>query len=242
MNNGIGTALIVGIGWLMSLCFHEFGHALIAYIAGDKSVKDKGYLTLNPLKYTDPGLTLVIPLLILMIGGIALPGAAVYIDYRYVRNRAWMSLVSLAGPVFSLVALLIIAVPFMFNLWPDTHGWLYASFALLALLESVCILLNVLPIPPLDGFGVIRPWLPPTVREAANKFGRYGIWIVFLALWFVRPLNELMWTTAYIMISYLNIEPAAAGDGYNAFQHQSYLLMAVIVVVLIITNRNKKTA
>ena len=48
------TFVIVLIGWIFSLCLHEFSHTLVAYLGGDTTVKDKGYLTFNPLKYTHP--------------------------------------------------------------------------------------------------------------------------------------------------------------------------------------------
>jgi Zn-dependent protease len=218
---------------------HEFGHAAVAYLGGDKSVKDKGYLTLNPLKYTDASMTLVVPLIILMLGGIALPGAAVYIDHSKLRNRFWDSLVSLAGPLGTLFTLLLVAAPFTLNMWTDTGSWLYYSFALLALLEAVAFLLNMLPIPPMDGFGIIRPWLPSGIRAAANNFGRYGIWIVFAALWFIRPLNELLWGTAYIMLAVLNVSPEAADLGFKTFRQQSFVLMAIVFIALIIARRNQ---
>ena len=44
--------LIVGVGWVFSVCVHEFAHAVVAYRGGDRTVADKGYLTMNPLKYT----------------------------------------------------------------------------------------------------------------------------------------------------------------------------------------------
>ncbi len=81
------VSIFVCVGWIISVCLHEFGHAIVAYWGGDTSVKDKGYLTLNPLKYTNINLSLLLPLLFLLIGGIALPGAAVYIDTRRLRNR-----------------------------------------------------------------------------------------------------------------------------------------------------------
>lgn len=70
--------IFVCVGWILSVCLHEFGYVIVAYGGGDTSVKDKGYLTLNPLKYTNINLSLVLPLFFLLIGGIALPGAAVY--------------------------------------------------------------------------------------------------------------------------------------------------------------------
>ena len=48
-------------GWLVSLCLHEYAHALVAYRAGDLGVAERGYLTLNPLKYTHPLLSIVLP-------------------------------------------------------------------------------------------------------------------------------------------------------------------------------------
>lgn len=107
----MSLSLIVCIGWIFALCIHEFCHAVVAYAGGDKSVKDKGYLTLNPIKYTDPGLTLVIPIIMLMLGGIALPGAAVYIDRSALRNRFWNSAVSAAGPFGSAVMIFVYASP-----------------------------------------------------------------------------------------------------------------------------------
>jgi len=69
-----GIVLLVLGGWAVSLCLHEFGHALLAYRGGDRSVRAKGYLTLDIRRYTDPVFSLVLPLLLLAVGGIPLPG------------------------------------------------------------------------------------------------------------------------------------------------------------------------
>jgi hypothetical protein len=88
---GYLLAIAVIVGWIASVCLHEFGHAIVAYWGGDTTVKDKGYLTLNPLKYTDIGYSLALPVVFLILGGIALPGAAVYINHTLLRSRAWNS-------------------------------------------------------------------------------------------------------------------------------------------------------
>ncbi len=240
MNMRAETALIVGVGWLISLCLHEFAHALVAYIGGDKSVKEKGYLTLNPLRYTDPGLTLVVPMLILMIGGVALPGAAVYIDRSQLRNRFWHSLVSLAGPLANILCLLVLS--FFFQSGLDVSYRIRASLAVLALFQTVAILLNLLPFPPLDGFGVIEPWLPRPAQEAAASFGRFGIWIVFLALWFVPPLNRAFWDVAFQIDNQLNIPRGAIEAGYDHFREQSFILMGFILLVVIVAGRARKAS
>ena len=71
--DGVTMFLFVVTGWVLSLALHEFGHALVAYIGGDRSVVDKGYLTLDVRKYVDVGTSLLFPIFILIIGGIGLP-------------------------------------------------------------------------------------------------------------------------------------------------------------------------
>ena len=72
----------------MSLCLHEYAHALVAYRAGDRGVADRGYLTLNPLKYTHPLLSIVLPVVVVMLGGIGLPGGAVWVDHAHIAQQA----------------------------------------------------------------------------------------------------------------------------------------------------------
>ncbi len=98
-----GTILFVLAGWAVTLCLHEFGHAAVAYKGGDFSVRDKGYLTLDIRRYTDPVLSIVLPLILLAIGGIPLPGGAVWINHHALRSKKIESLVSLAGPTANLV-------------------------------------------------------------------------------------------------------------------------------------------
>ena len=71
--------IFVIAGWMVSLCLHEFGHAFTAWRFGDHDVAVRGYLTLNPLKYSNPMLSIVLPLLFIALGGIGLPGGAVWV-------------------------------------------------------------------------------------------------------------------------------------------------------------------
>ncbi len=234
-------ALVVCFGWIFALCVHEFCHAVVAYAGGDKSVKDKGYLSLNPIKYTDPGLTLVVPIVMLMLGGIALPGAAVYINRNALRNRFWHSAVSAAGPFGSAIMIFVYALPFMLNLVPsDSDNWLYPALALLVLLQIVCLILNSLPIPPLDGYGVIEPWLPRPMRAAMDRFGQYGIWIVFGLLWFVPQLNSALWFTSMVIASLLNVPTHMIQLGYKLFSEQKFYLVLVLVGIMMLSRLGKK--
>jgi Zn-dependent protease len=236
----MGLSLVVCIGWIFALCIHEFCHAVVAYAGGDKSVKDKGYLTLNPIKYTDPGLTLVIPIIMLMMGGIALPGAAVYIDRSQLRNKFWHSAVSAAGPFGSAVMIFVYASPFMLGFVNQNSDYgLWPALALLVLLQIVCLILNSLPIPPLDGYGVIEPWLPRGAQEAMNRFGQFGIWIVFGLLWFVEPLNSALWIAAMLIAHLLSVPGAMIQTGYQLFSEQKYYLIGVLFIIMILSKKGK---
>ncbi len=90
------TGLVICFGWIFSLGLHEFAHALVAYWGEDKTVKDKGYLTFNLFKYTQPGLSIILPLVFILIGGMGLPGGAVYINRSLLKSLVWYSFVSVA--------------------------------------------------------------------------------------------------------------------------------------------------
>ena len=136
------TFVIVLIGWIFSLCLHEFSHALVAYLGGDTTVKDKGYLTFNPLKYTHPVYSLLIPIVFLVLGGIGLPGGAVYIETWRLRSCNWVSAVSLAGPTANLILAVIIGLVLRFG--PVTSSGLWPALAFLGLLQVIAVVLNLI--------------------------------------------------------------------------------------------------
>ncbi len=82
----VGVFVFVIAGWLVSLCLHEFGHAFTAWRFGDHDVAVRGYLTLNPLKYSNPMLSIGLPLLFIALGGIGLPGGAVYLRTGFMTS------------------------------------------------------------------------------------------------------------------------------------------------------------
>ncbi|MEO8745506.1 MAG: Clp protease N-terminal domain-containing protein [Candidatus Dormiibacterota bacterium] len=188
------TIIFVTAGWITSLCVHEFGHALIAYLGGDRSVAASGYLTLNPLRYTNILLSLVMPILFLLLGGIGLPGGAVYINRPALRSRTWDTAVSLAGPAGTLLCGLLVAIPFLIPgmsvLSIAQHIAFFEAIAFLGFIEAIALVLNLVPIPGLDGFGALRPWLPSSLQDAAVRYGQLGIIGVFIVLWFVPSVSN----------------------------------------------------
>ncbi len=233
------VSLFVCIGWVLSVCLHEFGHAIVAYWGGDTSVKDKGYLTLNPLKYTNINLSLLLPLLFLLIGGIALPGAAVYIDTRRLRNRWWQSAVSAAGPIASAIVTLFLALLFQVSLaYGDTnYGWISPALACLIFLQIFVIIINSLPIPSLDGYGVIEPWLPIKIQTRLNKISNQLLLFLFMLLLIVKPLSLFLGDLSTKIAESLGVPSPAILTGFRAFSQSSAILLIALIGLLFLFQR-----
>ena len=215
--------IVVTVLWIFSVCLHEFGHAWAAYRGGDYTVKDKGYLTLNPLRYTHPVYSLAMPVVFMMLGGIGLPGGAVYIDHRLLRSRAWETWVSLAGIAMNLVMVLLIGALFKFGLLKnDPQNLASVSLGFLLQLEVSAILLNLIPVPPLDGFQAIAPWLPEDMRQRLFAMSNVGQWVLFLALWYVQPLNEAFWNIVWSISSFLGVSPYLGYVGFHAYRFRTH--------------------
>ncbi len=204
------TIVFVTSGWVASLCIHEFGHAVVAYLGGDRAVKASGYLTLNPLRYTNLLMSIIFPVIFLLLGGIALPGGAVYIDHTALRSRSWDSLVSLAGPIGTGLCALIVAAPFLV---PGHAGWVtysnvgfFAALAFLGFMLVVSVLLNLLPIPGIDGFGIMRPWLPYSVQALSVRYSQLAIIGLFIVLWNVAPARDAFYGAALQITDTLHID------------------------------------
>lgn len=205
------------IGWIFSLCLHEFSHAAVAYRGGDHSVREKGYLSFNPLRYIDPQMSIVMPLLFLLLGGLGLPGGAVLINQGRLRSPLWQSAVSLAGPVSNIVLALLLAV--LLRTVPQlAYSSLGAGLSFLAVLQVSAVILNLLPAPGLDGFGIISPWLPPDVRAKARSFGGNAIMLLFVAMWIIPGANSFFWGIVHSVTNVLGIDLGLSFAGQRAFQ------------------------
>lgn len=215
----LAVVLFVAGGWIVSLSLHEFGHALAAYLGGDRAVVGKGYLTLNPLRYTEVGLSLVLPLLFLLAGGLGLPGGAVWINRGAIRSRAMLTVTSLAGPFASLVAAIACAYPFVAG-WQfvGTRPVFAAALALLALVQLTSVVINLLPIPGLDGYGAIEPYLPLDFRAKVAPIGNV-LWLVFFVLVFWTPAGSAtFWRWMGGLLDLFDIPRGYAGLGLQLFQ------------------------
>ncbi len=213
--NSVLTFFVVLVGWIFSLSVHEFFHALVAYWGGDTSVKEKGYLTFNPLKYTDPLYSLFLPLLILIMGGIGLPGGAVYIETWRLRSKKWRTAVALAGPFANLILALFLAI-ILQNNSVYAQG-ISPGLAFLALLQIYALILNLIPIPPFDGFGAVEPYLSQNILEKIAPVRGFMIWIVLAALWYIPIISKGFAYLIFLIASFFKIPLELVAIGYREF-------------------------
>ncbi|MET9607144.1 site-2 protease family protein [Streptomyces sp. NPDC006512] len=180
---GLAVFLFVTSAWIVSLCLHEYAHARTALHGGDISVGSKGYLTLNPLKYTHPLLSIVLPVVFVILGGLGLPGGAVYIERDRIRGRWKHSLISAAGPLTNVAFAVVCTAPFWLGALDGVPVPFRMALAFLALLQVSAAILNFLPVPGLDGFGVIEPWLSHRVRREVAPLAPFALIGVIALLW-----------------------------------------------------------
>ena len=176
------------------LPFHEWAHAQTAYLLGDKGIKQRGRLSLNPLSHIDP----VGALAMLFIGfGWAKP---VPVDARYFKNpKVGMAITAFMGPVANLIAAL--AGLFVFHtLWCIVPTFFTAGgfgSYVLAFLQFYIIVnvnlavFNLLPIPPLDGSKILFVFLPD---KAVMFFYRYQMFFMIglIVLLWAGPLSYVL--------------------------------------------------
>jgi Zn-dependent protease len=209
------TFALVIVGWILAVMAHEFAHAATAYMAGDHTVRAKGYLSFDPRRYGDLGTSLVIPLIALALGGIGFPGGAVYLRNDLMRSRAWRAAASLAGPAATLVVLLVLAL--VLSLWNAPAGPLYAALSMLAFLQATALFLNLLPLPGLDGFNAIRPFMPASWTPMLHKLEGVSLLILLAALFLIPGFSDVLFGVAVLVAAVLGVPPEAMQAGWDAF-------------------------
>jgi Zn-dependent protease len=214
-----GVFVFVLAGWVVSLCLHEFGHAYTASRFGDTGVA--GYLTLNPLRYTDPVLSLALPLVFIALGGIGLPGGAVYVRTALMTARQ-RTLVSLAGPAANAVlAVLILGATALFANAEHTVFWTAMCF--LGFLQVTALVLNLLPVPGLDGYGALEPHLSPQTQRSLGNFKTIGFLILFLLL-MAPPINRAFFEAVHWIVGWFGVTPGEIYVGDALFRFWRPLL------------------
>jgi Zn-dependent protease len=217
-STGFAVFLFVVAGWVVSLCLHEYAHARTALHGGDITIGAKGYLTLNPLKYTHAVLSIVLPVIFVILGGIGLPGGAVFIERGRISGRWKHSLISAAGPLVNVVCAALLMLPFtMGALDSGVPVPFLAALAFLAMLQVTAAILNLLPVPGLDGYGIIEPWLSYSFRRQVEPFAQFGLLAVFGCLW-IPEVNSVFFGFVDSVMHAFGVPDGAVSLGYAYFQ------------------------
>jgi Zn-dependent protease len=221
-NDRFAIFLFVVSGWLVSLCLHEYAHARTALHSGDITIGSKGYLTLNPLKYTNALLSVILPVVFVIAGGIGLPGGAVYVERARIQGRLRHSMISAAGPLTNVLFALVLMLPFTTGTadgWPENFQF---ALAFLAMLQVTAAILNLVPVPGLDGYGIWEPWLSPGIKRQVEPFAQFGLLIVFGLLW-IPSVNVKFFDAIYRVMGWFGVPGSYADIGYQLFRFWKHL-------------------
>jgi Zn-dependent protease len=199
------VVIILVIALIISLTFHEYGHAIVARYYGDRTAELAGRLTLNPLPHIDPmGL-----LMVLLIGfGFAKP---VPVDPRNFRSPVAHLYVAAAGPFMNLLIAIVVANIYMLGI---AQGWELMQnegaqlfFSYLAIINLILMIFNLIPLGGLDGHYVLAYLLPHDLSRRYVRFNaQYGNYIFFglIALSIIGvPIFSFVWSLGTSLLPWI---------------------------------------
>ena len=174
---------------LFSVIIHEISHGFAAYALGDKTAKEAGRLTLNPLKHIDPFGSIILPLALFVLQSPVMFGWAkpVPFDPRNLKNpKKDSGLIGLAGPVsnylVAIVFAIILKLAVTFGL--SSGGALAIFLNIIILVNIVLATFNLVPLPPLDGSKILFAILPRGTEKFQMLLDRYGFFILLFFIFF----------------------------------------------------------
>ena len=177
---------VYAIPVIFAITVHEAAHGYAARFFGDMTADRAGRISLNPLKHIDPLGTILLPALTLMVGGILFGWAKpVPVDFSRLRHpKRDMMWVAAAGPASNLVMALFWAFVIQFSV--NAPGDFSTPMALMGqagvMINVVLMVLNLLPLPPLDGGRIAVSLLPNHLAFKFAQIERYGFVILIILL------------------------------------------------------------
>lgn len=188
-NETLHTIAVVILPLLFAITLHEAAHGWVAMKLGDKTALMMGRVTLNPAKHIDPFGTVILPIILLILSNFTMAfgwAKPVPITWQNLKNpRADKAWVALAGPGANLLmALLWALLAKISSQYPlsELAKFLYLMGVYGIGINGILMLLNLIPLPPLDGSRVISSILPPRIAAKYDRLEPYGIWILLALL------------------------------------------------------------
>jgi len=196
----IQKIIIWAIPVIFAITVHEVAHGWVALQFGDRTAQMMGRLTLNPIKHIDPLGTIILPGLLLLTGtgfifGWAKPVPVTFQNLR--KPKADMAWVAIAGPIANLIMAIIwalvakLGVTLLQSHVAIGEPMLYMAVAGV-LINAMLMMLNLLPIPPLDGGRILVSLLPGPLAWKVNQIEPYGFFIL-IGLVYFGILNLVLW-------------------------------------------------
>ena len=183
---------------LFAITLHEAAHGWVANKLGDPTAKKLGRITINPIKHIDPVGTVVVPLFLAMVSPFVIGWAKpVPVEPRYFKSPLLdMALVAVAGPVSNFFMACFWAMYIQLVYMFLEHSQLLVFLAEMGkngiIINIVLMVLNLLPIPPLDGGRVVAGILPPNLAMPFMQLERFGM-VIILVLLVSGILCKIMW-------------------------------------------------
>jgi len=183
---------------LFAITLHEAAHGWVASKLGDPTAKKLGRITINPIKHIDPMGTIVVPLFLAMVSPFVLGWAKpVPVQPQYFKSPMLdMALVAVAGPVSNFIMACIWAMFIQVSVMTLDQSQLLIFLVKMGengiIINIVLMVLNLLPIPPLDGGRVMAGILPPKLALPYMQLERFGMVIILLLL-VSGILGKILW-------------------------------------------------
>lgn len=199
--------IIMIIVLLFSVVFHEVSHGWVAYRLGDDTAHKMGRLTLNPIPHIDPYMTVLLPLILgFMTGWRVMFGGAKPVPvnpYNFKNPKKGMAITAAAGPVSNLILIAASVILFRILLilgfvekydvqkrfFTNEMNFIDAFFVYAVLINTVLMVFNLIPIPPLDGSKVLMGFMSYEQAAKYESFSRYGMYVLIGLLFLGSIMN-----------------------------------------------------